>query len=140
MQKLVIDTNIFISYLISNKGFSFKIIEDLFVNKKASLFISNIILEEYYKVFNRTKFINKRFDFIEAANALYENIEEFAVKIEPVKIFDLIKDKPDNRFLEVAYTANADYLITGNSLHFTFSQFYNTQIVSPREYWGNYKP
>ena len=51
-----------------------------------------------------------------------------------------IKDENDNRFLELACAAEADYLITGNKLHFTFSKFYNTLIVSPREYWEAYKP
>jgi len=60
------------------------------------------------------------------------------------KIIDEIllgkKDERDNRFLELAHASNADFPITGNKLHFTFSQFNNTQIVSPREYWENYKP
>jgi predicted nucleic acid-binding protein len=35
---------------------------------------------------------------------------------------------------------NAEFLITGNTLDFTFDQFKNVKIVTPREYWENHKP
>ena len=41
------------------------------------------------------------------------------------------RTNPDNRFLECAEAAEADYLVTGNTRHFPRS-YQNTQIVSGR--------
>lgn len=140
MQRLVIDTNVFISYLLSKNGFSFKIVDALLIKENALHFISDNTSGEYFKVFNRERFSKKRPDFLKTSYLLYDNIIKLSLKVNPLEVFDLIKDDSDNRFLEAAYTCDADFLITGNKLHFTFASFYNTHIVSPREYWENCKP
>ena len=48
---------------------------------------------------------------------------------------NIIKDKSDNKLLELADESNADYLITGNSVDFTITQYKKTQILSPRGFW-----
>jgi predicted nucleic acid-binding protein len=58
--------------------------------------------------------------------------------IFPKEKVDLLKDKTDNKFLEAAFAANADYLITGNYLDFRIREFKNTQIVSPQQYWHHF--
>ena len=140
MQKLVIDTNIFISYLISKNGFAYKIINQLVLPKKILHYISSETLEEYSEVSGRVRFTKKYPDFLISAHALLNDLIKISVYLTPSSLFNIIKDSSDNKFLELAYEANADCLITGNKLHFTFSSFYNTQIVSPREYRENYKP
>lgn len=140
MQKLVIDTNIFISYLISKHGFAYKIINEIILGKQALHYISNETIKEYIEVSARTRFINKYTDFSTNAYSLLKDLTDLSISLKPAAIINLLKDKSDNKFLELAYTSNADYLITGNKLHFTFPKFYNTLSVSPREYWENYKP
>ncbi len=51
---------------------------------------------------------------------------------------DLISDKKDNMILELAFECSADFFITGNTNDFTFSEFENTRIVSPREFWDDF--
>ena len=46
----------------------------------------------------------------------------------------LSPDDPDNRFLDCALTAKADFLITGNTKDFPFAEFKGTQIVTPAEF------
>jgi predicted nucleic acid-binding protein len=41
--------------------------------------------------------------------------------------------------LELADICSADFLITGNTNDFTFSQYKETKIVLPKEYWDNYQ-
>ena len=43
-------------------------------------------------------------------------------------------DPDDNKFLECALEANADFLITGNKKHFPLKSFHRTRIVSPRDF------
>jgi predicted nucleic acid-binding protein len=48
-------------------------------------------------------------------------------------------DPDDNRFLECADTARADYLVTGNLRH--FPRFWKkTKIITPREFIGLVAP
>ena len=57
MQKLVIDTNVFVSALIQ-RSYPYLIINELFVEGKIELCISDALLEEYYAVFNRRSSLN----------------------------------------------------------------------------------
>ena len=45
------------------------------------------------------------------------------------------KDASDNKFVELAVYAEADFLITGNTNDFTFPQYQQVEIISPRQYW-----
>ena len=46
----------------------------------------------------------------------------------------IVFDPEDNRFLECAGEAKADFLITGNTKHFPSEKFQKTRIVSPAEF------
>jgi uncharacterized protein len=52
MQRLVIDTNVFVSSLIQ-RGYPYLITRELFSNNDIQLCVSDEILEEYYDVLNR---------------------------------------------------------------------------------------
>jgi hypothetical protein len=52
-KKIILDTNLWISFLISKK---FSQIEKLILNKKVILIFSNELLEEFIDVVNRPKF------------------------------------------------------------------------------------
>jgi hypothetical protein len=59
---------------------------------------------------------------------------------KPQIAVDLLSDADDNKFLELALTSSADFLITGNTQDFTITEFEYTRIVTPREYWDLYRP
>ena len=79
-------------------------------------------------------------DFFIRAEALLADIEEKAISYVPTIQLDLISDDDDNMILELADECNADFIITGNTTDFTFPIYKQTKIVTPREYWENYKP
>ena len=79
-------------------------------------------------------------EFTIKAKAVLANIEMKAVVYSPRIVLDLILDKDDNKILELANECTADYIITGNTTDFTFSQYEQTKIVIPKEYWEKYKP
>ena len=60
--------------------------------------------------------------------------------VKPTSKLDLISDKDDNMFLELADECMADFIITGNTNDFTFSAYKQTKIVNPKEYWENHAP
>ena len=55
MQRIVIDTNVIVSSLIQ-RGYPNSIINDLFIEQKFQLCISEKLLFEYYAVLERPKF------------------------------------------------------------------------------------
>jgi predicted nucleic acid-binding protein len=51
----------------------------------------------------------------------------------PVRTVEEAKDEDDNRFLECAETAQADFLITGNTRHFP-DRWAETIVLTPRAF------
>lgn len=138
MQKIVIDTNVIVSSLIQ-RNYPYKIIHELFVDDKFVLCVSEELMPEYYEVLSRPKFA--RFpDFFGRAESLLADIEIKAKKFVPRVKIELISDKDDNKVLELADECEADFIITGNTTDFTFAEYKNTKIVSPKDYWELYAP
>jgi len=133
MQKVVIDTNVLVSSLIQ-KGFPYKIINELFIEEKISLCVSEALMVEYHEVLRRPKFASYS-DFIERAETLLADIERNATMYIPIISLNLISDIDDNKILELADVCAADYIITGNTNDFTFSSYKKTKIVTPKDYW-----
>ena len=101
--------------------------------------ISDDLLQEYYSVINRKKFA-KYPDFHIKSEALIADIETKSQKFSPRKKLTIISDKGDNKLLELADECKADFLITGNTNDFTIKKYERTKIVTPKEYWENFKP
>jgi len=138
MQKIVIDTNVIVSSLIQ-RSYPYKIIYELFIDDKFVLCVSEELMAEYYEVLSRPKFA--RFpDFFGKAENLLADIETKAQKFVPSTKLDLISDKDDNMILELADECKADFIITGNTNDFKFSEYKQTKIVSSKEYWENHAP
>jgi putative PIN family toxin of toxin-antitoxin system len=135
MQKIVIDTNVIVSSLIQR---GYPIINELFIEQKFQLCISEELLAEYYEVLARPRF-SKFQDFFIRAESLLAEIEAKAVKYVPTITLDLISDDDDNMILELADECLADFVITGNTADFTFPLYKQTQIVTPRTYWENHQ-
>jgi len=59
--------------------------------------------------------------------------------VVPSRRLEVAGDPDDNRFLEFADSARADYLVTGNLRH--FPRFWKrTKIITPREFIGLVAP
>lgn len=138
MQKIIIDTNVFVSGIIQ-RGYSNLIIDTLFIEGKIQLCISDQVLEEYYSVLSRKKFI-KYLDFVTKSETVLAAIEAKSTWYVPKIKIEIIVDKDDNKFLELADESKANFLITGNTNDFTLKKFKKTFIVTPKEYWEKHKP
>jgi hypothetical protein len=139
MQKIVIDTNVIVSALIQ-RSYPNRIINDLFIESKIQLCVSDKLMTEYYEVLARPKFAKFQ-DFFVRAESLLVDIETKAKKYVPTIKLDLISsDLDDNMILELADECEADFVITGNTTDFTFSTYKQSKIVTPKEYWENHQP
>ena len=123
--KIVLDTNIIVSALLSPQGLPAKIL-NLVLNGSATIVYDNNILVEYIDVLNRDKLkINHELkklviEFIEKAG------EYIIAEHQEIK-FD---DADDKIFYELYKSGEVDYLITGNKKHFPNEK----SIVTAREF------
>jgi putative PIN family toxin of toxin-antitoxin system len=138
MQKVIVDTNVLVSALIQ-RSYPYHILHDLVLEDKIRLCVSQDLSSEYYDVLSRPKFRQYQ-DFAAKANAVLAGIEIKAERYFPAVRLDLISDKDDNKIVELAEACMADFIITGNTTDFTFPYYKQTKIVTPREYWEQYRP
>lgn len=138
MQKIVIDTNVVVSALIQ-KNYPFLIIDELLFENKIQLCISEELIKEYFEVLSRPKFFRYP-DFVSKAESILSEIGIRSKMYKPTTKLDIISDKDDNMILELAEKSNADFIITGNTNDFTMTKYKRTRIVTPKEYWENFKP
>jgi putative PIN family toxin of toxin-antitoxin system len=138
MQKLILDTNVIVSALISSSIPS-KILYELVLTEKVEICLSEEVLVEYLEVLNREKF-SKFAHFKTKAEVVLNRLREIATFYQTDRKIEVLTDTSDNKFLELAAVSAADYLTTGNTLDFTITEFEYTKILTPREYWDNYAP
>ncbi len=123
--RLVIDTNVFVSGLISGTGSPAKILRAI-QNKKVIHLVSDPIMEEYLRVLEyprirRFKKITDAFVADIAAYLIYQT-----ERVELVSKIKLSRDPADDVFLETAVDGSANLLVTGDK----------TDLLSLREIEG----
>ena len=133
MQKIILDTNIVVSALIQN-SYPHYIVFEKILNGKMQLCLSEALLNEYFDVLSRPKFV-KFYNFEQNAKIVLNRFATIALFYKPKIHLDILTDKSDNKLLELAYESKSDFLVTGNSVHFTFAYYEQTRILSPRDFW-----
>jgi putative PIN family toxin of toxin-antitoxin system len=124
---VVLDTNVIVSAHLKEEGLE-RFVLDLALAHKLQLFLSAEVFEEYEGVLARPAF---KFSPAKVAASL-RLIQKAAIMVRPEKKIKAAKDADDNKFLECATEAHADYLVTGNKKHFP-KQWQHTRIVNARE-------
>lgn len=138
MQKLILDTNVIVSALISN-SIPTQILYDLVLTEKVKTCLSDEIFAEYIEVLSRDKFA-KFANFKAKAEIVLNKLRDISTFYKTDRKVDILTDTSDNKFLELAAVCFADYLVTGNTLDFTITEFEYTRILTPRDYWDNFAP
>jgi len=138
MQKLILDTNVIVSALISSSVPSM-ILYELVLPQKVETCLSEEIFSEYVEVMNRKKF-SKFTNFKTKADVVLNRFREISTFFKTDRKIEVLTDTSDNKFLELAAVSAADYLITGNTLDFKITEFEYTKILTPRKYWDFFEP
>ena len=123
--KVIVDTNLWISWLITN---DYKKLDKLLINKKTKLVFSIELFEEFIEVANRPK-LKKYFSKIDL-EILIELIDELAYFIDVKSNVELCRDAKDNFLLSLAIDAKADYLLTGDKDLLELKKIKGTKIIS----------
>lgn len=125
---VIIDTNLWISYLITNK---YQFLDSLILTSKIKLIFSEELLNEFLNVTNRPKF--KKYFGKSDINQLFKLIEKYAIFIDVKTNLKLSSDSNDDFLLNLALDSNADYLVTGDSDLLILKQIGVTKIITIQE-------
>lgn len=127
--KIVLDTNVLVAGLLSPFGPCGGIVR-MVSSGHLTLCIDARILSEYREVLGRPKF---KFDRDKVATILdYIKHHGWVVASAPLSL--ALRDPDDEPFLEIAFSAGADYLVTGNAAHFPPELCQGVEVVSPAEF------
>ena len=127
--RVVIDTNIWISYLI---GSFLQEIDEKIVSKEIQIVVSEELLKELSEVSNRPKF--KNIFSAHRMKELFSLLDSYAIVVTPTQKVNACRDKKDNFLLEVALEGKADYLITGDEDLLVLKAFHSTTILKPKDF------
>ena len=126
--KIVIHTNIVVSAALKHDGLESYLI-GLIAERVFVVFASDALIAEYRAVLSRPKF--SAIDPQRVSRLLTLLVDEMRI-VNPLARIEASPDEPDNRFLECADAASADYLVTGNMKHSPL-EWKATKVVTTRE-------
>jgi putative PIN family toxin of toxin-antitoxin system len=128
MIRVVIDTNVLVSALMTSGGLPEAVI-NLALSGEVQWAASESVLAEYEDVLKRPRLA---IESGKAAEAM-ARIRRIVSVVSPTVGILAASDPDDNHFLECAEAAQAHYLVTGNVRHFP-EVWKETRIVTPREF------
>jgi putative PIN family toxin of toxin-antitoxin system len=123
--KIIIDTNLWVSFIISNK---LTLLDGLLFSQKARLLFSKELIDEIASTITKPK-LKKYF----ATNGLGEMLTIFEPFIDLIQVktsVSICRDPKDNFLLELAQDGKADYLLTGDKDLLSIEKFGKTKIIS----------
>ena len=134
--KVIFDTNVWIS-LFLKRALAQEFSET--INKQVTLFISQEILVEISRVLTCPK-IRRILDSSETnTKQILRFIAENTIIVDPkIKVKLINEDPQDNKILECALAADADYIVTGDSHLLKVGKFKQTTILTPRAFLDYY--
>jgi putative PIN family toxin of toxin-antitoxin system len=127
--RVVLDTNVLLSACWTPTGLEAKIVT-LALSGTVTACVSPMVLGEYRDVLLRPKFAGFRGLAIQTLT----EFERTALLVNPTEAVKVSTDDDDNRFLECAVAAKAEFLVTGNLRHYPDS-FGPTRIVNGRGFF-----
>src|SRR6187431_341760 len=128
--KVIIDTNLWISFLIGKELHQLK---NLIVNEQIQLVISDQLLEELILVTSRKK-LKKYFDQ-EKVTELITLLTLVSKKVKIKRIDKICRDPKDDFLLALSKEAKADFLITGDKDLLDLKIYGRTQILTVKTFY-----
>lgn len=134
MKKVVLDTNILVSRLISPKGVPAKIVKAL-QEKRFILVTSEELLSELKRTLNYPK-IKRNYKLEDRdINKYIKNLSIFSELVSPKEKLRIIKDDPDdNRFIESAVSGKATYIVSGDKHLLELEEYEGIKLITPRQF------
>lgn len=127
--KVVIDTNLWISFLISS---DYEKLDILFSSGRICLLFSERLFSEFIRTASREKF--RKYFSESDIDALSEKMRKIAKIIRTSSVHTQCRDAKDNFLLDLAVDGKADYLVTGDNDLLILKTIGKTKIARMSEF------
>ena len=128
--RIILDTNLWISFLISNK---YDRLDSLLFEEKCTLLFSQELLNEFLTVAKRPKL--REYISSDETEDLLETIDEVAEFVNVTSKVELCRDPKDNFLLALAKDGKADYLLTGDKDLLVLKKVNDTKIMKIADFF-----
>jgi len=128
MIRVVLDTSVLVSAVITPTGPNAQVF-DLITAGKIRPFLTEAVLEEYYRVFDYERLVHLDRRRISRLRGLLESV---GVKVKSRGRLKVSGHDEDNRIYECALAAKAEYIVTENTKHFK-RPYKLTKILTARQ-------
>ena len=132
--KIVLDTNVLVSGLLTPFGPSGEIVRMLF-SGELIICIDARTLSEYQDVLNRPKFMFNK----DQIGILIDFLKQYAQFVSSSPLKGRLPDTDDEPFLEVAIAGKVKSLVTGNTAHYPVPLREGIVIYAPSEFIEFYR-
>jgi len=133
-RRFVLDNNILVSALLVKNSAPFWVIKK--VEEMGVILYSEATLLELNQVLNRKKFI-KYFTVEEKQEFIVKLIESAELVVVEESI-DICRDPKDNKFLELAVSGEADFIISGDRNLLVLNPFRNIEIITANDFLNRF--
>ena len=127
--KVIIDTNLFISFLIGKKLQGLK---ELLTDFHVELIFAEQNIQELRMVSQRPKF--RKYFKADDLDDLIDLIKVIGKVIEIGNVPEICRDPKDNYLLELARISKSNYLVTGDIDLLEIGTYKETKIITAREF------
>jgi putative PIN family toxin of toxin-antitoxin system len=129
VSRIIIDTNLWISFLITR---DFSKLDEIIFSRQGILIFSQELLDEFLDVARRPKF--RRFFSPADIEEIIETIDEYAEFVTVQTKIEVCRDHKDNFLLSLSIDGNADFLLTGDKDLLDLNKFGETTIKTISEF------
>lgn len=135
MLKIVLDTNLLVSAVISSQGNPARIL-GLFRKNLIEIVISEEMIVEIQKVLNYPKIRKRHVWNTEEIESFVRGIKEICIVVTPKFHSGSIvtQDPSDDKFLHCAVAGEVDYIVTGDNHLLRLGKYSGIQIVTPGQF------
>ncbi len=129
--KIVLDTNVLINGFKDEYSFEKKII-DAVIAGEIEAYANKQTLQENKLISSQ---LISNADYEKELNNLFSKIN-WVVNRRQIRV---VRDPEDNKILESAVEARAEYLVTSDNDLLKIGEYQKVKIVNPSEFWANHK-
>ena len=131
--KIILDTNILVSFLISDK---LKKFDEILLKPKIQLVLSEELITEFISVIQRPK-LKSYFKGIDIDH-LMALLMQHGILIQVTSTIHICRDPKDNFLLALADDSKANYLITGDKDLLSLRRVNETNIITLNQFLQSY--
>lgn len=130
--KIVIDTNVFISSILF-RGPTSRLVS-LWQKSAISVLMSSAVFKEYAKALAYPKF---KLTKTEIRGIVEQELLPYVYPVKVKRSFRIISEDPsDDKFLELAVTGKADYILGGDKHLLHLKNFQGIKIITPADFFA----